>query len=57
MDLDNNNNSTSSEECIVLSVSPTPPVLSTDTETGTPKRSTSKVRLSKGESVSKINKV
>ena len=54
MDLDNNNNnnhdSASSGDCIALPSSPTAPVLSADTET--PKRSTSKVRLSKAESVS-----
>jgi hypothetical protein len=54
MDLDNNNNSSvSSGECIILPSSPTPPVLSTETDT--PKRSDSQVRLSKPESVSKIN--
>ncbi len=51
MDLDNNNNnSASSGDCVVLSLSPIAPVLSEGTDT--PKRSTSKIRLSKVESVS-----
>jgi hypothetical protein len=49
MDPDNNNNS-SSDECIVLSLSPLLSASSTGTET--PKRSTSKVRLSNVETVS-----
>jgi hypothetical protein len=51
MDPDNNNNS-SSDECIVLSLSPLLSASSTGTET--PKRSTSKVRLSNVETVSMI---
>jgi len=52
MDPDNNNNS-SSDECIVLSLSPLLSASSTGTET--PKRSTSKVRLSNVETVSMMN--
>lgn len=54
MDLDSNeptSESGSVEECIILPSSPMEPVLSADTETPTPKRSTSKVRLSKADSV------
>jgi len=58
MDLDNNNNnnnSVSSEECVILPSSPVPSASSTETEAL--KRSTSKVKLSQAEAVSKINNV
>ncbi len=54
MELDNNN-SVSSEECLILSSSSTPSIPSMETEPL--KRSASQVGLSKAESVSKINKV
>ncbi len=54
MDLDNNNNSASSGECVILPSSPIHPVLSAG-GTETPERSTSKIRLSKAESVSMTN--
>lgn len=57
MDLDNNNNnSASSGDCEMLSSSPILPILSAETGTETPKRSTSKIRLPRAESVSSINK-
>jgi SepF-like predicted cell division protein (DUF552 family) len=52
MELDNKNesqNSSLSEECVVLSLSPV-------NSTETPKRSTSKIRISKVESVSEMYK-